>query len=366
MIEDAAAELGLRPKNERHWGAFLVGILIGAATGVVIALLTAPKPVPKRARSSWPGRGMLPRPPASGSRLTCPRPTATVEAPTLPSPPRSKPRRAKPRSGVVFFRVVRPDVKRCQIPGSPDAPASVVVGSSAAGWASWLSAFEASATPFASGAVSAAPGTWSRTSRQTSWLTSWSSTGSTWSCPSCRTWQPPWLTLSNAWAASSPVPPARPRQQQRPRARSSGRSSARVAASASSNSTSRSGLAVARPVPPSSSSRLSTSSHWISAGSPMARLERFLRRRHLDLVALPRPPRCGGVDQCRHRRDPRWYVASTGRGAGPGDRLHGRCSGATAWRRPVPPVRATGAPAPAAGGRLVALGSDRGQGGGGD
>ncbi len=44
MIEDAAAELGLRPKNERHWGAFLLGILIGAATGVVIALLTAPKP----------------------------------------------------------------------------------------------------------------------------------------------------------------------------------------------------------------------------------------------------------------------------------------------------------------------------------
>ena len=31
MIEDAAAELGLRPKNERHWGAFLLGILIGAA-----------------------------------------------------------------------------------------------------------------------------------------------------------------------------------------------------------------------------------------------------------------------------------------------------------------------------------------------
>jgi hypothetical protein len=44
MIEDAAAELGLRPKNERHWAAFLAGILIGAATGVVIALLTAPKP----------------------------------------------------------------------------------------------------------------------------------------------------------------------------------------------------------------------------------------------------------------------------------------------------------------------------------
>ncbi len=44
LIEDAAAELGLRPRSERHWGAFLVGIIIGAATGVVVALLTAPKP----------------------------------------------------------------------------------------------------------------------------------------------------------------------------------------------------------------------------------------------------------------------------------------------------------------------------------
>ncbi len=44
IIEDAAAELGILPKKSRHWGAFLAGIVIGGATGVIIALLTAPKP----------------------------------------------------------------------------------------------------------------------------------------------------------------------------------------------------------------------------------------------------------------------------------------------------------------------------------
>ena len=43
LIEDAAAELGLRPRQERHWGAFLAGIVIGGLTGVLVALLTAPK-----------------------------------------------------------------------------------------------------------------------------------------------------------------------------------------------------------------------------------------------------------------------------------------------------------------------------------
>lgn len=44
LIEDAAAELGVRPKQERHWGAFVAGIVIGGVTGMLIALLTAPKP----------------------------------------------------------------------------------------------------------------------------------------------------------------------------------------------------------------------------------------------------------------------------------------------------------------------------------
>jgi hypothetical protein len=43
MIEDAAVELGLKPRQERHWAAFLFGIAVGATAGVVIALLTAPK-----------------------------------------------------------------------------------------------------------------------------------------------------------------------------------------------------------------------------------------------------------------------------------------------------------------------------------
>ena len=36
--------MGIRARREqRHWGAFFVGLLIGAAAGVVAAVLTAPK-----------------------------------------------------------------------------------------------------------------------------------------------------------------------------------------------------------------------------------------------------------------------------------------------------------------------------------
>jgi gas vesicle protein len=44
VVEDAAARAGIRPRRERHWGAFFLGILIGAAVGAVIAILTTPKP----------------------------------------------------------------------------------------------------------------------------------------------------------------------------------------------------------------------------------------------------------------------------------------------------------------------------------
>jgi hypothetical protein len=44
LIEETAADLGLRRRDERHWGAFLAGVLIGAMAGAVAALLTAPKP----------------------------------------------------------------------------------------------------------------------------------------------------------------------------------------------------------------------------------------------------------------------------------------------------------------------------------
>jgi hypothetical protein len=45
LIDDAAVRIGLRRRREqRHWGAFFIGILIGAAGGVIAAMLTAPKP----------------------------------------------------------------------------------------------------------------------------------------------------------------------------------------------------------------------------------------------------------------------------------------------------------------------------------
>jgi hypothetical protein len=43
LIEEAASELGLRPRQDRHWGSFFAGILIGALTGALVAILTAPK-----------------------------------------------------------------------------------------------------------------------------------------------------------------------------------------------------------------------------------------------------------------------------------------------------------------------------------
>jgi len=45
LVEDAAVRLGIRKRREqRHWTAFFVGILIGAVIGAVAALLTTPKP----------------------------------------------------------------------------------------------------------------------------------------------------------------------------------------------------------------------------------------------------------------------------------------------------------------------------------
>jgi gas vesicle protein len=45
LVEDAAARAGMRERREqRHWAAFFLGILIGAAAGAVIAILTTPKP----------------------------------------------------------------------------------------------------------------------------------------------------------------------------------------------------------------------------------------------------------------------------------------------------------------------------------
>lgn len=44
LFDDAAVRLGIRHrKEERHWGAFFVGMLLGAVAGIVAAMLTAPK-----------------------------------------------------------------------------------------------------------------------------------------------------------------------------------------------------------------------------------------------------------------------------------------------------------------------------------
>ena len=45
LVEDAAARLGKRSRSEsRHWLAFFIGLLVGAAAGAAIAMLTTPKP----------------------------------------------------------------------------------------------------------------------------------------------------------------------------------------------------------------------------------------------------------------------------------------------------------------------------------
>ncbi|MCA1569124.1 MAG: YtxH domain-containing protein [Chloroflexi bacterium] len=43
LVDSAAVRLGLRQREERHWGAFFLGLVIGAAGGAIVALLTAPK-----------------------------------------------------------------------------------------------------------------------------------------------------------------------------------------------------------------------------------------------------------------------------------------------------------------------------------
>ncbi|MFN2484506.1 MAG: YtxH domain-containing protein [Candidatus Limnocylindria bacterium] len=44
LVDSAAVRLGLKRREERHWGSFFIGLLLGAAAGVIIAILTAPKP----------------------------------------------------------------------------------------------------------------------------------------------------------------------------------------------------------------------------------------------------------------------------------------------------------------------------------
>jgi gas vesicle protein len=43
IVDTAAERLGLKQREERHWGAFFFGLLLGLAAGAIAALLTAPK-----------------------------------------------------------------------------------------------------------------------------------------------------------------------------------------------------------------------------------------------------------------------------------------------------------------------------------
>jgi len=44
LVDTAAVRLGLKQEREaRHWGAFFLGLVLGAAAGAIVALLTAPK-----------------------------------------------------------------------------------------------------------------------------------------------------------------------------------------------------------------------------------------------------------------------------------------------------------------------------------
>lgn len=44
LVDDAAVRLGLKRREESHWGAFFLGLIVGAAVGAIVALLTTPKP----------------------------------------------------------------------------------------------------------------------------------------------------------------------------------------------------------------------------------------------------------------------------------------------------------------------------------
>ena len=44
LVDAAAIRLGLKRREERHWGVFFLGLLLGMIGGALIAILTAPKP----------------------------------------------------------------------------------------------------------------------------------------------------------------------------------------------------------------------------------------------------------------------------------------------------------------------------------
>jgi gas vesicle protein len=111
LVDDAAARLGIKRREERHWTAFFIGLLIGAIGGAVIAILTTPKAgremrgeLAVRARDAagkareaastndWvplfqrPAEGSQPGAAAQESGNGHPAPTAATELPPEPAP----------------------------------------------------------------------------------------------------------------------------------------------------------------------------------------------------------------------------------------------------------------------------------------
>lgn len=43
LVDNAAVALGMKRREERHWGSFFVGLLFGIAAGAIAAMLTTPK-----------------------------------------------------------------------------------------------------------------------------------------------------------------------------------------------------------------------------------------------------------------------------------------------------------------------------------
>lgn len=43
LMDTAASRLHLKQREERHWGSFFLGLLLGAAAGAIVAMLTTPK-----------------------------------------------------------------------------------------------------------------------------------------------------------------------------------------------------------------------------------------------------------------------------------------------------------------------------------
>jgi gas vesicle protein len=105
LIDDAAVRMGVRKRREeRHWAAFFLGLLLGAAAGALIAMLTTPKPgremrdelaekardAAERAREAAGGASdwvpLFQRPETNGGTAPTEAPPAQVESEPPPSP----------------------------------------------------------------------------------------------------------------------------------------------------------------------------------------------------------------------------------------------------------------------------------------